>query len=375
MPFADAQPRAEAQVEPAGLEALDGPAVSLLQSGFWALLKERFGWRAHPFRCSWRGEPFPLLVLTRVLGLGYGLAYVPHGPLLEPPAGEQADLLLSLGRLLPRALPPKTVFLRFDPPWPWQGLALAGSVPEGIAPQGAGAFPPPLCKAPMDIQPPSTVLVDLRPPEERILQAMKPKTRYNIRLSFRKGVEVAEEDPSRLEDWYRLYRETARRDRIGLHSAAYYAALFELAGRGGPAAPRLRLYLARHGGELLAGIIVASRGPAAWYLYGASSSRKRSLMPAYALQWHAMRQARADGCLTYDLFGIPPDDDPAHPMAGLYRFKTGFGGRIVHRTGCCDLPCLPLAYRAYRFLEQGRRLYHHRLRKLPLRSRAGVEGG
>ena len=53
-------------------------------------------------------------------------------------------------------------------------------------------------------------------------------------------------------------------------------------------------------------------------------------MPTYALQWCAMQTARRAGCSEYDLFGVAPNADPSHPMHGLYRFKTGFGGQIFH---------------------------------------------
>jgi lipid II:glycine glycyltransferase (peptidoglycan interpeptide bridge formation enzyme) len=57
-----------------------------------------------------------------------------------------------------------------------------------------------------------------------------------------------------------------------------------------------------------------------------------------------MREAKAFGCTEYDLFGIPPDENPDHPMAGLYLFKTGFGGKIIHRPGSWDYPCNPVLY-------------------------------
>jgi lipid II:glycine glycyltransferase (peptidoglycan interpeptide bridge formation enzyme) len=77
-------------------------------------------------------------------------------------------------------------------------------------------------------------------------------------------------------------------------------------------------------------------------------------MPAYALQWAAMRAAKAAGCTRYDLFGIPPTDDPAHPMSGLYRFKTGFGGEIAHRAGSWDYPLLGIGYSLFRAAEGAR---------------------
>jgi lipid II:glycine glycyltransferase (peptidoglycan interpeptide bridge formation enzyme) len=195
---------------------------------------------------------------------------------------------------------------------------------------------PPFTRARADVQPPDTVLLDLSPVEEEILRGMKPKWRYNIGLAEKKEILVERQDERGLPAFYALYRETAKRDGIAIHGPEYYTALF--------ASPRektgveLRLYLAFHEGVPLAGIIVLFRGPAAVYLYGASSNQKRNLMAPYALQWRAMQDARAAGSREYDLYGIPPREDPTHPMAGLYRFKTGFGGRIIHRSGSWDYP-------------------------------------
>jgi lipid II:glycine glycyltransferase (peptidoglycan interpeptide bridge formation enzyme) len=80
-------------------------------------------------------------------------------------------------------------------------------------------------------------------------------------------------------------------------------------------------------------------------------------MATYALQWHAMQLARAEGCGTYDLFGIPPSGDASHPLHGLYRFKTGFGGRVLHRRGCWDYPLQP-EYRGCRGAELGAPGFH-----------------
>jgi len=87
-------------------------------------------------------------------------------------------------------------------------------------------------------------------------------------------------------------------------------------------------------------------------------------MPAYCLQWRAIRDAREARCKRYDFYGIPPVDDPAHPMYGLYRFKTGFGGSIVHRTGSVDLPLRPVLYGLYRLAEAGRAFWYKKLVKL-----------
>jgi lipid II:glycine glycyltransferase (peptidoglycan interpeptide bridge formation enzyme) len=74
-------------------------------------------------------------------------------------------------------------------------------------------------------------------------------------------------------------------------------------------------------------------------------------MAPYLLQWTAIRDARDFGCKRYDLFGIPPADDPAHPMAGLYRFKTGFGGAVIHRIGSWDFAFRPVTRTLFNMAE------------------------
>ena len=118
------------------------------------------------------------------------------------------DFLIELGMALTNFLPGGTIFIRFDLPW---GQAGGGNLPEPLDSSGG------LKKAAMDIQPPSTVLIDLKPTEDEILAAMKTKTRYNIRLASKGGVDVVDGRPEDLKDWYAIYRETAERDRITLH--------------------------------------------------------------------------------------------------------------------------------------------------------------
>ena len=37
------------------------------------------------------------------------------------------------------------------------------------------------------------------------------------------------------------------------------------------------------------------------------------------------------------MYGMPPAADEKHPMYGLYLFKTGFGGKNIHRLGTFDV--------------------------------------
>jgi peptidoglycan pentaglycine glycine transferase (the first glycine) len=184
-------------------------------------------------------------------------------------------------------------------------------------------------------QPRHTLIVPLAD-EGTMLASFKPKHRYNIRLAQRRGVEVrVEQDVTELK---RQSDCTAHRQGISLLSLQQYQRRLDLLNG-------CRIYVARWEGEPLAAIMVASFGGRAYYLYGGSSDRHRQLMPTYAVQWAAMCDAAKAGCRDYDLWGIPPSPDPAHPWFGLWQFKTGFGGEQVEYCGAWDLVFSPLAAR------------------------------
>jgi lipid II:glycine glycyltransferase (peptidoglycan interpeptide bridge formation enzyme) len=160
-----------------------------------------------------------------------------------------------------------------------------------------------------------------------------------------------------LPTFYTLSQLTAARDGFGTHSLAYYRAAFDLFGP-----EQVALLLAEFEGEALAGLMVFCQGQDAYYFYGASSNNQRHLMPAYLLQWAAMRWAKARGCTRYDLWGIPHAptatleaefEQRSDGLWGVYRFKRGFGGAVVHSPGAFDFVYHPLLYRLYRLRRGG----------------------
>ncbi len=270
------------------------------------------------------------------------IGYVPHPDGDIDPATLASQLRME-----------HVTFLRVD----FQDLSCAGAPDITRRLEAAGYR-----KAPVDVQPPRTIVLDLAADEDALLSGMKAKTRYNVRLAAKRGVTVRQAGPDELPEWYRVYEETAARDRIAIHSRRYYEVLFETAAEY-PGEVDLSLLLAEHEGDILGGVIVARHARHAIYLYGASSNVKRNLMASYLLQWSAVRQAKAAGAELYDFFGIPPADAPGHPMHGLFRFKVGFGGRIVSGPGSYDRALQPLRYSLYRTAERVRNYYFKVLRK------------
>ena len=330
-------------------------AHSVFQTRFWGEFKSRFGWTPRWVRPAGRRGDTSTLMLTRAVAPGVRMGYVPY-----PDPGLELSTLAPAPEAEPE--PEALTVLRIDPLSSGQ-----------LTTSGDGAAVRRLRKAPVDVQPPTTTVLDLSPDEESLLRGMKSKTRYNIRLAGRRGVTVREAGPEELGRWYSLYQETAARDRIAIHRAEYYRSLFEIAAEH-PDEVELSLLLAEHEGDLLAGVILGSHGGETIYLYGASANIKRTLMASHLLQWEAIRRARAAGSRRYDFFGIPPAADPKHPMYGLYRFKVGFGGAIVERPGSWDLPLRRFRYAAFRRAELLRQYYYKVLRKGSATRRQGRRG-
>jgi len=329
----------------------------LQQTGYWGRVKESLGWRPMAFDIEFDSRPSgDLLLLGKGLGAGASMAYAPYGPEKLPDGDRRGEYLAALSGELRRHLGASCVLVRWDLPWesPYaheedrrddEGNWLGPPEPRlrelrmnwGVGEVG-------LRKAPTDLLPTDTMIVDLKADERALLRKMRPKTRYNIALAAKKGVRVRVGGGADLAAWNRLYAATVRRNGIAEHGPEYFAPLLD-EGR------QVKLLIAERGGTPLAAMFLAFSAGRASYLYGASSDALRNAMAPYALQWAAIKEAKAARCESYDLFGVSPNPDPEHPMFGLFQFKKGFGGRLLHRQGAWDFPYDADAYGQYRAAE------------------------
>jgi len=201
------------------------------------------------------------------------------------------------------------------------------------------------------IQPTRTIIVDIRGTEDEILAKMKQTSRYNIRLSFRKGVIVKKSD--NIDVFFDLIQTTGQRDSFNVHGLDYYRKVYEFFS----ADNECVLLTAEQESQPLASMMVFARGKTAWYFYGASSNQKRNLMPTYALHWEAIRWAKKRGCEFYDLWGVPDRDleiletefmNRNDGLWGVYRHKRGFGGELKKSIGSWDRVYKPVLYWFYK---------------------------
>lgn len=338
------------------------PTDILFQTPFWSEVKLHLGWKTYAFDIDSPGAKGDVLILTRHLGKGINAAYVQQGPENGPVPEEYGPFLEDLSEALKKHIGKDLAFIRYDLPWPSQysgNRAAAHMYPDGsIRPEprlreirmNYGTRSWNLRKAPVDMTVADALVIDLTRSEEEILANMKPKARYNIRLAGRKGVNAACCGIDELPAFYDLYCQTSQRNQFDACSYNYFSALYSaLAAR--PDSSEVHFLLAKHKTDVLAGAIITISGGTATYLFGASSNHNRNMMAPYAVQWTGIRLARAKGCLTYDMGAVAPCADPGHPFFGMHRFKTGFGGKIIHRGGTWDYPLISEEYLEYRNAE------------------------
>lgn len=179
-----------------------------------------------------------------------------------------------------------------------------------------------------NIQPQYVMRLDIKEKsEEEIFSAFKSKTRYNIRLASRKGVQVQICGEQELDDFYQLMIETGERDRFIIRQKEYFKKLLRNMGE------NARLYMAYYKEKPIAGTIAILFGKKVWYLYGASANQYRDVMPNYLLQWNMIQWAIQEECHIYDFRGISGDTNKNNPLYGLYRFKSGWNGTITEFAG------------------------------------------
>jgi len=245
-----------------------------------------------------------------------------------------------------------------------------------------------LIKAPQDVQPKNTLILDLDQSEAEVLAQMKAKTRYNIRLAERRGVKTRQSVSQKdIDAFLKLIAITSQRDHFKAHSAAYYQKMADFFGCQG----LLKIFLAEYKDQVLVANLVFFWGKAATYLHGASGNSHRNLMAPHLLQWTQILEAKKQGCGEYDFWGIAGEAKSAKrppaiacasgasgrgkapachrllakPTAGrqsggaeckvkgwegITRFKKGFGGKEVSYAGTYDFILNPFWYKIYRLI-------------------------
>ncbi|HUD11875.1 MAG TPA: peptidoglycan bridge formation glycyltransferase FemA/FemB family protein [Candidatus Saccharimonadia bacterium] len=301
-----------------------------LQTHAWGDFKGRWGWQ--PRRYVYELPEGRLVaaqwLVRRVAGQGE-LWYCPKGPGVVTPA----DFLEVVRQTREAGL--GGVFARFEP-------EVLDDETDKAKLAAAG-----LVRANRDPGSKSTVFVDLATGEEALLASFSQGARRNIRKAVAGGVSVEPVEPTEanLHIMFELMKATEARAHYGLRPEKYFRDYWSSQ----IAAAQAQLFLARHEGEVLAGVFATFLGKRAWYKDGGSFDIKRELQASYLTQWEVMRWLLARGITNYDLVGSPNRDEvgTGDSRDGLYEFKRKFNPEITEFIGCWDLPVSSSKYNAW----------------------------
>lgn len=287
---------------------------SFLQSYEWGQFQKKYGREVQYLGvCENQKIMAGTLLIKYPLPLSKFYFFSPYGPVVHQP--------LLFSEIKKQAAKEKVIF------WRYEHQILTGS------------------KEVKDVHPKYTWMLNLQnKTSEQLLKEMKPKTRYNIRLAEKKGVEVrTSTDLADINIFYGLIQQTADRQKIGIFPKKYYQTMLSnLASNG-----FLKIYLAEYQGQVLAANLMVFFNKTVTYLHGGTSYEHHEVMAPQLLQWQAIQDAVHGGYHEYDFFGIAENDNPQHPWAGITRFKKGFGGQSKKYSGTYEISLNKIWYNIY----------------------------
>lgn len=190
-----------------------------------------------------------------------------------------------------------------------------------------------------------TFQLDISKGEDELLKNMHQKTRYNLRLAEKRGVQIVEDNSETgFEDYWKLMEETTRRQGFFAHGKGYHHKMWQTMTESGMG----HLFKAVYEGKTLTTWMVFILNDTIYYPYGASSNENREVMASNLMMWEVIRYGKKQGCRLFDMWGsLGPTPDLKDPWYGFHKFKQGYGAELVEFLGSFDLVVKPMLYKLY----------------------------
>jgi peptidoglycan pentaglycine glycine transferase (the first glycine) len=280
---------------------------SFLQSWEWGEWQEKLGRKAWRFVLKEGDKIIAAIQLIRMpLFFGKYYLYAPYGPVSD--LNQKNESFECLQQAIKKKFL-DALFIRIEP----KGFSLI--------------FNPQLLKKTANIQPSKTLLVDLTKSEQLLLEEMHPKTRYNIKVAQKHGVDIKDEFSVSVghglffEETLRLIIETSTRQKFNTFPSDYYKEMVDFFAFYKDSDTRLHIYKAVYDNQLLNVGIFIDFGFVRTFLFGGSSVLNKNVMAPYLMHYQAMLDAKKMGYKIYDFWGL---ETSGGQLPGFVRFKIGF---------------------------------------------------
>jgi len=311
------------------------PASGFHQSFEWAKFKNEDGWATYKIGIFNKKNDRlvgGVVVLQFYFSNGTDFFYIPEGPVVD--YGDENAMMAqwkvlfeALNEIIGVSNKSQTTHLRIEP----RVLEKPLFIDEKFV------------KAPFNLQPKYTQIIDLSPDEGAILAQMKQKGRYNVRLAEKKGVKIICHDINyeNIKRFFKIYNDTFSRKKLEKKDLAFFDRLMR------SCEPIGKLYFAEYNGKNLSTEFVVYYGDRVTYLYGASLDENREVMAPYLMHWQIMKDAKKIGFKEYDLWGVATPGDDKHEWISITDFKKKFGGEERAFIGAYDLIIQKDLYEAF----------------------------
>jgi lipid II:glycine glycyltransferase (peptidoglycan interpeptide bridge formation enzyme) len=206
-----------------------------------------------------------------------------------------------------------------------------------------------------------TFQLDLSPTEEELFANLSSKTRYNVNVASKKGVQIVEDSTEQgMEQYLQILAETTARQGFYAHSPDYFHTLWKTFNATANTSTNvktgmLRIFHAVYQDTVIVSWVMFVFNGVLYYPYGASRSTHREVMASNLMMWEMIKFGKAQGCKMFDMWGsLGPEPNEKDPWFGFHRFKKGYGGDLVEFVGTYDIVVNPPMYKIYTLAENVR---------------------
>lgn len=311
---------------------------SFLESWEWGEFQKKMGEDILQLGIYKNDQLVAICLVIKVKAKRGTFLFIPHGPIIQVqnPQFKVQNLLETLiTHLIQIANSENYSFIRIAP--------ILEDTPENQRVFKDLGFR----KAPIYMHAERMWVLPLNKTEDEILKSMRKTTRYLIKKASRDGVIIEKmTDSKAVDDFYRIYEDTAKRENFTPFSKKFIEEEFNSFNKTGHALFLFAKLVTTDGiTEYLASALIIFTESEAFYHQGASTHSK---IPAtYLLQWEAIKEAKKRGCHLYNFWGILQKGRTPKNWAGLSLFKTGFGGHEIDYLPTQDFIISPNYYLTY----------------------------
>ena len=269
-------------------------------------------------------ERFTAMCVLKTTPVGNYL-FLPYGPCPE----SQKDFKNSLTAIKKIAKENNAIFVRIEPTFTIAEKTIKSEKLKKVK----------------DVDPKSTVWLDLTKSEDEILANFDKKKRQYYRNYKNKSITIRQsKDQKDMEILFKYYQNLMDKRSFTIHEKSYMANQLKY--------DFAKLYIIEFENTAIGASLIYDEGDTRYYAYAAYSEEHKNHHTNDVLLAQMIFDAKADGKKTFDFWGATTSEDPKDPWYGFTKYKLSFGGDLKTYSGTYDIVINPTKYHLYTTLRK-----------------------